>query len=483
MDAMRPRLLPLLAAAALVAGAGSAVAASPTGTKTGTKTATTTTAATPQSAVTTVRLHVRIATSSDWTKVLLSPGLVEATKVTSITPMAQLITGSRGWELRPLVGDGVLELDAVFDDANKAASYGLEIQKGANGATTVTVQNTTGAAYTAATATNTRSSATDPTNSRTTSVSRNALFGSTSLSVPRADDRRLVLAFYYPWFGGYGDPGLGDRPLRPRSTTDPVGVRSMTDQARAAGIDGFIVSWSGNARDGAEYDLALGAAAATAGVVAPYLETTEASKEARSTGRTTAQVVQSWLGEVTDRSANPAMLKAGGETVVFVWDTDLLTPQEWASILATARLTGRPLKLVTDDTAAAYEGVSWGTHRYTVNESLAALTASHRHETLHNHAPAVLDPGTTPRLYAATVSPGFDDTVLRGTTNRIVPRGLQGERYAGSWTAATSARPDWVLINSWNEWYEGTTIEPSLKYGDLALRQTKDRAAAWHTAR
>lgn len=114
------------------------------------------------------------------------------------------------------------------------------------------------------------SSPTDPLNSLRAKVSGAALMGRTPLVVPRADDRRLTLAFYYPWFGGgYGDRTLTDRPARPRPTTRLADVRSMTDQARAHGVDGFVVSWAGNARDGAEYDLALAAAEATGGVVAP----------------------------------------------------------------------------------------------------------------------------------------------------------------------------------------------------------------------
>jgi hypothetical protein len=58
-----------------------------------------------------------------------------------------------------------------------------------------------------------------------------------------------------------------------------------------------------------------------------------------------------------------------------------------------------------------------------------------------------------------------------------VARGEAGERYLASWEAALAAQPDWIMITSWNEWFEGTSVEPSIGHGDLALRQTAEQAA------
>lgn len=193
--------------------------------------------------------------------------------------------------------------------------------------------------------------------------------------------------------------------------------------------------------------------------------------------------MRAWLAEALARSARPGTLKAGGEDVVFVWDADALRPSEWRLLLTELRLRGTPVRLVSDAAQAEYAGVSSGLHRYAVHDDLRAIAADHRHLSPTVHGPAALDPATPPRLYAATVSPGFDDNALRGTTKPVVARGAKGERYAGSWTAATSSRPDWVLVNSWNEWFEGTSIGPGIEAGDLALRQTRERASAWRLTR
>jgi hypothetical protein len=42
-----------------------------------------------------------------------------------------------------------------------------------------------------------------------------------------------------------------------------------------------------------------------------------------------------------------------------------------------------------------------------------------------------------------------------------------GETYRVLWEEAVAAHPDYVLITSWNEWHEGSEIEPSVEYGSL----------------
>ena len=39
-----------------------------------------------------------------------------------------------------------------------------------------------------------------------------------------------------------------------------------------------------------------------------------------------------------------------------------------------------------------------------------------------------------------------------------------------------ATRPDWVLITSWNEWHEGSEIEPSVENGDRELKTTRQFA-------
>jgi hypothetical protein len=49
---------------------------------------------------------------------------------------------------------------------------------------------------------------------------------------------------------------------------------------------------------------------------------------------------------------------------------------------------------------------------------------------------------------------------------------LDGKSDRVLWEEAIKANADWVLIGTWNEWPEGTEIEPSLEFGDKYLKIT-----------
>ena len=62
-------------------------------------------------------------------------------------------------------------------------------------------------------------------------------------------------------------------------------------------------------------------------------------------------------------------------------------------------------------------------------------------------------------LCAPSVGPGYEATAATGDT-RVKPR-LDGSTYDSMWRAAEEAGADLVTITSYNEWGEGTQIEPA----------------------
>jgi hypothetical protein len=81
------------------------------------------------------------------------------------------------------------------------------------------------------------------------------------------------------------------------------------------------------------------------------------------------------------------------------------------------------------------------------------------------------------RVRTATVLPGFDDRPLRREGQRPTTPRRGGATYRALWEAAIAARPDWVLIVSFNEWHEGSEIEPSAEHGERELAATREMAA------
>jgi hypothetical protein len=76
------------------------------------------------------------------------------------------------------------------------------------------------------------------------------------------------------------------------------------------------------------------------------------------------------------------------------------------------------------------------------------------------------------KISALTVIPGYDDTKIR-KPGLAVDR-FDGRLYQLQWQAAIKADPHWVLITSFNEWHEGSEIEPSLEFKDKYLQITAE---------
>jgi len=67
--------------------------------------------------------------------------------------------------------------------------------------------------------------------------------------------------------------------------------------------------------------------------------------------------------------------------------------------------------------------------------------------------------------------PGFDNTMVFSPGETLSRNG--GLVYNSTWEAIFASGCNWALICSWNEWHEGTEIEPSLEYGNYYIELTK----------
>ena len=78
------------------------------------------------------------------------------------------------------------------------------------------------------------------------------------------------------------------------------------------------------------------------------------------------------------------------------------------------------------------------------------------------------------KAYVPSVVPGFDDSKVWGWGDgaRIAPR-YEGKRYELMWNQAIESGEKLIQIVTWNDWNEGSYVEPCTAYGYEYLNMTK----------
>lgn len=283
---------------------------------------------------------------------------------------------------------------------------------------------------------------------------------------------RLVLAFYYTWFdeNSWSSGKLPDQPLIPYVSRDRGVMARHIEQAKAAGIDAFVVSWYGprieNNQTETNFRAMLDEAASRGFRLAVDLEVT-------SPFFGSAADVQAALRTLLATHArHPAYLRSGGKPVIFFWRQQRFDIGTWAAIRAAVD-PGRGSLWIEEGVDVSYLSVFDGHHLYSVTwnpPTDLAYTANKFARRVRDYAAS----SGVPKVYVATVMPGYDDRST-GRRDAFAISREGGAYYARSWQAAVGSAPDWIVITSFNEWPEGTYIEPSRAHGNLYL----DLTAQW----
>jgi len=77
------------------------------------------------------------------------------------------------------------------------------------------------------------------------------------------------------------------------------------------------------------------------------------------------------------------------------------------------------------------------------------------------------------KIWAPAVMPGYDDDLLGRPGSWHLDR-ANGDTYGFTFQAAVQSQADWVVITSFNEWWEHTHIEPGDSHGFTYLELTKE---------
>jgi glycoprotein endo-alpha-1,2-mannosidase len=254
-----------------------------------------------------------------------------------------------------------------------------------------------------------------------------------------------VAIFYYPWYSTPGRDGgwahwyverdgrqVLSTPYFPKrglySSSSPKIVEAQMREIRAAGVDTVVVSWWGFGSPEANR-LPLVAEAA------------------RRHGLHVAVHLEPYGGRTPERTAHDiSRLRSEGYHDFYVYDAERNPAPEWAQALAghgDARVFGHTAlagraKASGFDGLYTYDIVTWQ------GSSFRRICGQARRLGL---------------LCAPSIGPGFDATLA--TPLQVVRHRRHGKTYDRMWRSAIAARADVVTITSYNEWQEGTQIEPA----------------------
>jgi hypothetical protein len=267
------------------------------------------------------------------------------------------------------------------------------------------------------------------------------------LSLPALARAGTVAIFYYPWYGTPAADGAwqhwnqnnhqppGDVYSRfypaqgPYSSSDSQVVARQMAQISAAGIDEVVVSWWGRgSTEDQRLPLVISAARRQGLLVGIHLEPYP--------DRSIATVAQ-----------DLAYIATLGARDVYVYHPRDFSAADWTALRAQTPPTLRLLagtSLVGFAAAARFDGVY--TYDFsTYNGSKFQRLCSQAHA-MH-------------LVCAPSVGPGYNGS-RAGEASARRSR-ANGATYDRLWSAALAAAPDIVTVTSYNEWGEGTQIEPA----------------------
>ena len=309
-----------------------------------------------------------------------------------------------------------------------------------------------------------------------------------------ADVPRQVLAFYYPWYGNADVKGGSGRrshwsgvdeakrqidssthypTLGPYDSHDPKVIAQHCAWAKQAGIDALIVSWWGKNSFSDQAMERILDGCRDAGLEATiYYETVPGPRNAQAAANDVLDVLNRY-------AEHPAWLSVDNKPVVFVYGRAVgeIGLGGWLEAISEVnRRYPREAVFFGDQLSRSAARVFDGIHTYNTAGLLRGKQPAEARQWAAETYPGWVEAADAfRRISTLTVIPGYDDTKIRKPGLRV--QRYDGELYRVQWEQAIEADPHWVLITSWNEWHEGSEIEPSHEDGDTYLKMTAELAA------
>ncbi|HET9221325.1 MAG TPA: hypothetical protein VFO07_02420, partial [Roseiflexaceae bacterium] len=306
-----------------------------------------------------------------------------------------------------------------------------------------------------------------------------ALVGPRTATPTQAASDRPVMAFYYPWYekSDWTYDRMSDIPAPTYSGGDDSALRRHIQQADDAGIDALICTWYGPKEDRLDkrcrrlLQLVQESGRDIRVAIIPD------QSAAFDGGMRTIEGLAGALDVLRrDFTSSPAYFSFRGKPVVF-W----FNPPSLGDVSAWAQLRDRAdpgrdqfwfggtdnFGYLDVYDALYYYDITWETAPGRAMASYAGRLDRYNRD----------HPGAN-KPFIATAMPGYDDIKVRNGHRKDR---ANGDYYRGTWQTAIDRNAAAVVLTSFNEFYEGSYIEPSEQYGDLYLRLTKELSDRYHS--
>jgi hypothetical protein len=268
-----------------------------------------------------------------------------------------------------------------------------------------------------------------------------------------------VLAYYYIWFNHASwNRAKTDYPALGRYSSDDTEVmRTHIRLAKAAGIDGFIVSWKRTPSLDRRLSSLIRVATAEQFKLAVIYQGLDFSRHPLPVAKVGADL--RWFA--THHATNPVFKLYDRPLVVWsgTWE---FSAAEVASVARAVR--PRVLLLASERNLEGYQRLA------SVVDGDAYYWSSVDPAVDRNHAAKLKEMGAAIHerngLWVAPAAPGFDARLIGG--HRVVER-ADGATLRRQLQTAFGSSPDAVGLISWNEFSENSHVEPSLNYRTRAL--------------